>query len=800
MRLNKEQEKLAQNGAMGHALIRGIAGSGKTTVGVRRLFYLIETCCKTNDTLLFLTYNRSLCDYVRHIYDTMAKDMGVSYKGRQVQVKTVDALAYHYFKESTKEKPLEVVWRMPDMLFQEALDEARNKYPECKLLTSEHKRFLCDEMNWMKGCGYVSLERYQQADRIGRCAGSTGEDSRKLQKNSMNREAIFYLMHRIQQVLAKRQEVDSLTMNHLALDYLRSQKEHTTYKHIIIDEAQDLTRVQLEIIAQLRSSEEDSSLLFLMDVAQSIYPHAWLVKGRTFKSIGYDMTGKGYRLSKNYRTTTQISQCAYSLLANDLNVVEDTLFVKPSLIERHGDYPVYRHFKDSKEQNDYVVKLIKVLKKNYSLKDIAIVSKLNKTLELIQPKLQAQGIPSILFKTAGKGIDFSKEEVKLLTMHSVKGLEFKVVILIDLNKDVIPYYQKGLSEEEQQEDEWMERKLLYVGMTRAQDRLFMCSYGEASKFMGEIDKKFLSMQVGCKMNALYPIPYEDYLYQEQLADKHHKEESIRQWILSELIHTYGYPQKLITIEYPVRNFSKTGKVDIAIINERTQTPHLFVEVKHEDIPLEEAIDQLKSYMHVAKVKYGMATNGKSIVFLDQDMNRIKDLPVCDHQLFATSLETFQYIDKKTQQSYTFTRDHSLGELILEDDVVEKEALHTLPIYADVAAGVPIEIMDEAKGRFSLPKAWTKEKDSLYMLQVKGDSMIGVAIEDGDYVVIDPSQEVRTHEIGVVYYNGASTIKRIVPMGDSVLLMSENPAYEPIQISEGDFQVQGKLVGVVKKIL
>ena len=118
------------------------------------------------------------------------------------------------------------------------------------------------------------------------------------------------------------------------------------YTHIIVDETQDLTRVQLEFIKTLYMNRSYSSMLFVSDTAQSIYPEAWLVKGRSFTSIGLDMTGKSTSLSKSYRTTMQIAYAAYSLIEDDKNILEDDNFVKPSLIDKQGVYPVYRGFKN----------------------------------------------------------------------------------------------------------------------------------------------------------------------------------------------------------------------------------------------------------------------------------------------------------------------------------------------------------------------------------------------------------------------------------------------------------------------
>ena len=591
MKLNKEQLKLAENGAMGYAVIRGVAGSGKTSVGVARIPYLLEKYCNGKDKILFVTYNKSLTKYIEYLYEKMEKVQTISLfdeanKEKNVEVKNIDSITMKYFCKwkAEKQKELENIWKIPNEIVKEAINNIKDRYPKVKLLNMQNLKFLQDEMNWIQGSNYTSLAAYQEAERIGRTV-SNAEGPSKLFKNSMSREAVFSLLEEVERLLLKQGKVDGPRANSLALEYIKTQGRHECYKHIIIDEAQDLTKVQLDFISELKEDSPESSILFLMDVAQSIYPQAWLTKGRSFKSIGYDMTGKGYKLTKNYRTTTEISECAYSLLAKEETIVSDYDFVKPSLLERHGEYPVYRHFATSEEQNLYIVRLIRaLLKQGYSLKDIAVVSKLNKNLELLQDHLKEKGVESFVFKN-NQEESFGVDKVKLLTMHSIKGLEFKVVILADLNSDVIPYPQKGLEAEELKDEEMLERKLLYVGMTRAQEKLFMCSYGTASKFIADINTRYLSMQTGSRMNAFYRLPYGDYMFTESIAQANQEEESVRQWVICELMSNYGYPKSLIQLEYPVRNFSQTGKVDVAVMNAKTNAPYIFIETKKETVSI-----------------------------------------------------------------------------------------------------------------------------------------------------------------------------------------------------------------------
>ena len=73
---------------------------------------------------------------------------------------------------------------------------------------------------------------------------------------------------------------------------------------------------------QMYDSEKDySSIMFVADTAQSIYSTSWLVKGRSFTSIGLDMTGRSTSLAKKLSYNTQIAEAAYSLIREDSDIV-----------------------------------------------------------------------------------------------------------------------------------------------------------------------------------------------------------------------------------------------------------------------------------------------------------------------------------------------------------------------------------------------------------------------------------------------------------------------------------------------
>ena len=93
----------------------------------------------------------------------------------------------------------------------------------------------------------------------------------------------------------------------------------------------------------------------------------------------------------------------------------------------------------------------------------------------------------------------------------------------------------------------------------------------------------------------------------------------------------------------------------------------------------------------------------------------------------------------------------------------------------------------------------RRKSATYMFTVKGSSMIGASIEEGDKVVVDRSLRPRHNDIVVAVVDGEYTIKRLYKHRGRVELRPENPAYQPMVFEEGsELEVWGVVVGVVRR--
>jgi len=394
--------------------------------------------------------------------------------------------------------------------------------------------------------------------------------------------------------------------------------------------------------------------------------------------------------------------------------------------------------------------------------------------------------------------------VRLMTMHSVKGIESKLVILININEGILPYYS-STDETVRELEEVMEKKLLYVGMTRATEQLYILSNGTPSKFIGEIDSNYLRMRKGTRCRTYSNISIEDYIFSEKLLNKYSSEEKIRQWMLRELMNTYGYPEKNLGIEYPVQLGSKRGFTDIAVFRYEgnKKIPFILIEAKSRENGISSGLDQLKSYMAVSpQVEYGITTNGSKLLIVDRSGEELKDIPEFNLEMMATEREETVYLDIRKDRKLSFIKDDknsgdfqvNYGEFI---ENYSKEELKKIPIYGKISAGIPIFMNKDLEEGISLPLELLKTEDC-FALRVKGDSMIGAEIDDGDYVILRQDISANSGDIVAAALEDEATLKRLMKMRNSIILMPENPEYEEIYINEQDVNLLGVAVGVIKR--
>jgi superfamily I DNA/RNA helicase len=229
--------------------------------------------------------------------------------------------------------------------------------------------------------------------------------------------------------------------------------------------------------------EGANDLFIVGDAHQRIYRHRTSLGG-----CGINIKGRGKKLKINYRTTDEIRRFAVCLLEgreiDDLNGGVDEQKGYVSLT--HGSPPLVRAFASFGEEIAFLKQHIAELQKEgAALESVCLVARTKRLLEGYISQLQAAGFAIYEIKrNAAEQRD--KPGLRLATMHRVKGLEFEHVVVVAVNKGIIPL-EAAVDEAEDavamRNAETGERSLLYVALTRARRSATITSYGSMSPYL-----------------------------------------------------------------------------------------------------------------------------------------------------------------------------------------------------------------------------------------------------------------------------------------------------------------------------
>jgi repressor LexA len=137
-----------------------------------------------------------------------------------------------------------------------------------------------------------------------------------------------------------------------------------------------------------------------------------------------------------------------------------------------------------------------------------------------------------------------------------------------------------------------------------------------------------------------------------------------------------------------------------------------------------------------------------------------------------------------------------GLEIIRDDRGRPPTVYQLPIVGTIAAGQPIEAIEENQEHLWIEASLARQPDN-FVLRVRGHSMIGDGINDGDYVVVQRQDTAENGETVVALIHGNSaTLKRFFREKGHIRLQPANPYLEPIIVT--DVLIQGKVVAVIRR--
>jgi hypothetical protein len=247
------------------------------------------------------------------------------------------------------------------------------------------------------------------------------------------------------------------------------------YCALLVDEAHDFEDAWLRMAVGL-VDPRTNSLLVLYDDAQSIYQQRR--KRFTMASVGIQAQGRTSILKLNYRNTTEVLSlavhCAQSLLQGGSEEVDEQgsiPLVQPASAGRRGEMPVMMTAHSPREEAEWIAdRAMEQLQAGCSPSDIAVLARTKYQLQPVEQALKRRGVPvqSMASRTI-RAFDWQQPAVRLLTLHSAKGLEFPAVHLAALQ--CMPLKDESLEDA---------ARLLYVGMTRATRELSLSASGHSA--------------------------------------------------------------------------------------------------------------------------------------------------------------------------------------------------------------------------------------------------------------------------------------------------------------------------------
>ncbi|MDM5326792.1 UvrD-helicase domain-containing protein [Neobacillus sp. CF12] len=449
-KLTKQQEEIVKYQG-DEILVRGIADSGKTLVMLRKAKLTAEKY--PDQQIAVFTYGKTL---------TNASSLLMEEQNlKNLHIRTFHSWAMSAYYKVMKKSCYMIKKSDEDFLGNAIKKLAKTNDHRFVLEETKYKEFLKDEISWIKGKGIDSLVEYLGASRRGR-----GSEIRVTEKD---RRMIFEICEGYNKEKGYRMDYDDIGLE--LSKKLNQIPEEVKFDHIFIDEGQDLQQVQLHILRTIARK----SFFIAADKGQKIYKTSF-----AWKDIGLNITGGRTKILKeSFRSTKEIIQLAASLQKND-SVVNDDEYTPLELPTSSGPVPAVIQCSTREEQFVAVGKTVKQLREGSPEATIGILARHGWRFNALRPVLREFNIVSEIVNQKD-GNPYSPG-VKLCKMHSSKGLEFDYVIVIDL-------IEPELSEEMDTDEFWeVERRLLYVSITRATTYLQLYYYGEGSRLINELDR------------------------------------------------------------------------------------------------------------------------------------------------------------------------------------------------------------------------------------------------------------------------------------------------------------------------
>jgi mRNA-degrading endonuclease RelE of RelBE toxin-antitoxin system len=457
--LHPEQRQWVERDYSGPARVSGSAGTGKTIVALHRAAHLART--NPDARVLLTTFSDTLANALQ---TKLKRLLGNEPRlAERIDVYSLNAIGLRLYK--THVGPAAIA----------SGETVRGVVQKAASAVGGHKfglHFLLTEWEQVVNAWQLeSWEAYRDVARLGR----------KTRLLEAQRLVLWSIFERVRAELRTRHLITYAEMfTSLATVLLKN--KNVVFDFVVADEAQDLSVGHLRFLAALGDSRPNA-LFFAGDIGQRIFqqPFSW-------KSLGVDIRGRSRTLRVNYRTSHQIRTQADRLLGPVVTDVDGNSETRSDTVSVfNGPPPTVRVFKSESEEirsvGDWIAEQSKA---GVMPHEFGVFVRSAAQLDRARTAVNQAKVP---FKVLDEHVDTVSGHVSISTMHLAKGLEFRAVVVMACDDEVIPLQERIETvgdDADLQEVYDTERHLLYVACTRARDQLLVTSSEPASEFLDDM--------------------------------------------------------------------------------------------------------------------------------------------------------------------------------------------------------------------------------------------------------------------------------------------------------------------------
>ncbi len=443
----------------GPTKVQGSAGTGKTVVALHRIVYLARS--EPDSRLLLTTFSEPLAALLQDKLNRLIADQ--PFLAERIDVLAMGQLGERIYGAQIGKPNLIPDPDLDQLLIDHAPGEISSRYGE---------RFTIEEFREIVDAFHLSdWEAYRDVRRLGR-KSRLAEPKRRLLWQSF--EAVL-------QELERRGQITRHQLFHRAAERVL-QNGASPYQHIVVDECQDITAGQLRLIAAIGGTRRNG-LFFAGDLGQRIFqqPFSWT-------HYGVDIRGRSRTLKINYRTSHQIREHADQLLDPEGRDLDGNVQDRRGAVSVfNGPEPLIVQSDDPEAEIEQVAAWLKeIIAKGIIPREIGFFVRSEAELPRAQAALELAEIPFERLTSTSIRLG---TKASLSTMHLAKGLEFRAVVVMACDEDIIPSPSRieAITDDSDLDEVYAtERHLLYVACTRARDHLLISSGGVGSEFLEDM--------------------------------------------------------------------------------------------------------------------------------------------------------------------------------------------------------------------------------------------------------------------------------------------------------------------------